>query len=311
MKSLIAIAVAVLTATTFSIPLIEPAEAKRLGGGRSFGGKAPYSSPYKRTTPAKPAAPSPAQQKNAGIRQSLGQRGGLMGMLGGLALGGMLGALFFGGAFEGINFFDILIFGLIAFVLYKLLASRRGARPATSAPGLPGGTQPAPDTGGPPDNVLQRGPHGTAGRNFDTDLLFRGERASSAGLRPAGFDENAFMQGAERAYRHLQEAWDRGDLEDLRGLTTEPVFRELSAQLSGRHGENRTDILEIGTDLLDIRESGDQWEAAVLFDVMLREVDDDNLFGAKPTRIREVWRFVRPASGDTPTWFLDGIQQVE
>jgi len=50
-----------------------------------------------------------------------------MGMLGGLALGGLLGSLFFCGAFENINFMDILVFGGIAFLLYKLFAARKGA----------------------------------------------------------------------------------------------------------------------------------------------------------------------------------------
>jgi hypothetical protein len=35
--------------------------------------------------------------------------------------------LFFGGAFENFNFIDILVFGGIAFLLYKLFAARAGA----------------------------------------------------------------------------------------------------------------------------------------------------------------------------------------
>ncbi|MEA3413467.1 MAG: Tim44-like domain-containing protein [Pseudomonadota bacterium] len=310
MKSLIAIAAALLTATTFSLSLVGDAEAKRLGGGRSFGGKAPYSSPYKRATPAKPAAPSPAQQKNAGVRQSLSQRGGLMGMLGGLALGGLLGAMFFGGAFEGLNFVDILIFAAIAFVLYKLFASRRRASP--SAAGLPGGAASSSIPAGSEGGAFRREAGARPFPGFNTDLLFKGNTGSAvSGTRPAGFDEMAFMQGAERAYRHLQEAWDQGDLEALRTLTTEPVFVELSAQISSRHGRNQTEILDLSSELLDVRDSGNQWEATVLFDVQMREVDEDNLLGTSPTRVREVWRFIRPATGEAPTWFLDGIQQVE
>jgi predicted lipid-binding transport protein (Tim44 family) len=65
------------------------------------------------------------------VTLSFSKRGGLMGLLGGLALGGLLGSLFFGGAFENFNFMDILIFGGIAYLLYKLFAAKAG-RPRTS-----------------------------------------------------------------------------------------------------------------------------------------------------------------------------------
>ena len=48
------------------------------------------------------------------------------GLLGGL-LSGLLAA-FFGGAFEGIRFMDILIMGLIAFVIFKLMRGMLGSK---------------------------------------------------------------------------------------------------------------------------------------------------------------------------------------
>ena len=101
---------------------IQDAEAKRFGGARSFGSKPSYSNPYRRSTtkPTRSASQQRASQQNQAARQSMSRRGGLMGMLGGLALGGLLGAMFFGGAFAGLNFMDILVFGGIAYLLYKL-----------------------------------------------------------------------------------------------------------------------------------------------------------------------------------------------
>jgi predicted lipid-binding transport protein (Tim44 family) len=32
---------------------------------------------------------------------------------------------------------------------------------------------------------------------------------------------------------------------------------------------------------------------------------------AKPGQVREVWHFTRSRSSRQPTWFLDGIQQLE
>jgi hypothetical protein len=57
-----------------TVVFMEHADARRLGGGRSFGGKSTFSSPYKRLTPShqtvRPVV-TPAQQKNAQLRQSL------------------------------------------------------------------------------------------------------------------------------------------------------------------------------------------------------------------------------------------------
>ena len=91
-----------LVAVVMTLGAVQDAEAKRLGGGKSFGSRPGYSQPYQRSTPPSAASPaagaatSRAAAQNATQRQALSNRGGLMGMLGGLALGGLLGALFFG-----------------------------------------------------------------------------------------------------------------------------------------------------------------------------------------------------------------------
>ena len=93
MKRLLSI-VALLMVSVIATPI---AEAKKMGGGKSFGKS------YK-------TAPAPQQQQqntnNIGKEQTANQgaKKGLMGgILGGLLAGGLLAA-FFGGAFEGICF---------------------------------------------------------------------------------------------------------------------------------------------------------------------------------------------------------------
>jgi hypothetical protein len=60
------------------------------------------------------------------------------------------------------------------------------------------------------------------------------------------------------------------------------------------------------TILLEVREIGVELQATVLFDVIMRE--DSN---AQPDQVREVWHFVKPKNSIQPTWYLDGIQQLE
>ncbi len=330
---------AFVAALVLSMAAVDTAEAKRMGGGKSFGGKNSFNQPAQNRQQSGPAnssgSQSASQAQNAGQRSALANRGGLMGMLGGLALGGILGALFFGGAFENINFMDVLIFGLIAFVLYKIFASRK--RAATSE------AQPATANYAPADmtddihapsrrdaSVPQAQDH-TQQRSsvpFETDLLFRNKTSAAAsteagvsafrpvlGNIPKEFDRAGFVEGATAAYRRLQQAWDQGDLADLRQFTTDKVFGELQDQIRARNGENRTELLKVECELLEVREVGADTEASVLFEVVMREIDADMVSHGSDADhvepVREIWHFTRPTRSSQPTWFLDGIQQIE
>lgn len=302
---------------------VSDAYAARMGGGRSFGGRPSFNMPYQRSpspanpgmnrpgAPAQQPAMSAAQQRNQGLRNTLAQRGGLSRFLGGLALGGLLGALFMGGGFEGINFLDILIFGGIAILLLKLFAARRqnAERAATSGAGYYG--EEAAGT----DSVYGRQTHDSAnyrgGAGFDTDILSRkagfSGGAGNAVPVPTDFDAPAFLSGAKAAYETMQKAWDEGDIAELRGLTTDKVFAELQEQILARGGaENVTDLLKVDVELLEVRDIGSDREVTVLFDVLMREERD-----ARPSQVREVWHFTRSRNSRQPTWFLDGIQQLE
>ena len=97
---------------------VDHADAKRLGGGKSFGS-------YSRSADS-PAATSrtnaatPQRQPSAGLSRFAGPFAGLL-------AGGLLASLFFGGAFDGIRFLDILLVALIAWFAFRLLRARRVA----------------------------------------------------------------------------------------------------------------------------------------------------------------------------------------
>ncbi len=300
---------------------IPDAEAKRFGGGGSFGGKSSFSSPFKRQTGSLAPTRSPSQQRataqNQTARQNLSKRGGLMGMLGGLAIGGLLGAMLFGGAFENINFMDILIFGGIAYLLYRVLAAKKAAltpQPAYQRTQQSSGNRrpldaPRSDAGASENNDAR----------FDSGDWFRGGAANAAAREsadvdadfdrpalPEGFDDQAFLAGAKVAYGALQRAWDTRDLAEIRGLTTDSMFGEIQERIKELDADNRTDVLKLEAELLDAREVGDTFEAVVLFDAVMREAADD-----KARQVREVWHFTKPKTSARPTWFLDGIQQME
>jgi predicted lipid-binding transport protein (Tim44 family) len=312
MRNPLRILFSALVGSILVIGSMPDAEARRLGGGGSFGGKSQFSSPYKRA--ATPAARSPQQQQavqhNQAAKQALTQRGGLMGMLGGLAIGGLLGALLFGGAFENLNFMDLLIFGGIAFMLYRLLAARRAANPQPAYARQAARTY---------DHEPRSATPTSSSGSFDTKAWFRGDQAKHAAgadevsepehhvpTIPAGFDEQAFIAGARIAYRDLQKAWDLGDREAIKSLTTPAMFDQLVARIEELDANNRTDVLKLETELLDAREVDGMLEAVVLFDAIMREDTKE-----KARQVREVWHFTKPIDAKQPKWYLDGIQQLE
>lgn len=318
-----------LLVATFSFGVaVEDAEAKRFGGGKSFGSKKMFSAPFNRSAPKKAqeapgkAAPAAGTAAAGGAAAAGAGKAGMMGMLGGLAMGGLLGALFFGGAFENINFLDILIFGLIAFVLFKLLAGRRRSMEPQPAGGVPmdeSGWQQQPQTA----NVQQRQAVNND-RGFDTDIMFKDKAATDAPKTtpegymapeyvqlPADFDKAAFIGGAQNAFTMLQKAWDDGEMAEIRGLTTDKVFGEIQDQYFDREGENRTEILEATAEIIDYSETDSDKQVAVLFNVNMREIDVASGADAEAQWVQEVWHFVQPKNSFAPTWFLDGLQQVE
>ena len=320
MKNYTGLLATLLIGFTLTLSGIPDAEAKRFGGARSFGGKSSYGSPYRRSTSSKPtrsASQQKAYNKNQTARQGMSRRGGLMGMLGGLALGGLLGSMFFGGAFENFNFMDILVFGGIAYLLFKLFARKASPR-RQSAYGSQQNNYSASDSQYKPQPFSTISQRNSAG--FDTDILFDKNKKQNfnsdthsnndadfeADVVPENFDEADFLSGATGAYRDLQKAWDKRDLSEIRGLTTDKVFAEIQDQLNSTTEMNQTDVLKVEAELLSIREIGSELEAVVLFDSIIRE--DSN---AQSEQVREVWHFIKSKNSIQPKWYLDGIQQLE
>ncbi len=258
------------------------ADARRMGGGGSFGSKPSYSKSYQ-----KPAAPTstPSQQAAPGA-SPMGGRGMFGGMLGGLLMGGLLGSLFFGGGFSGIGMMDILLIGGGLFLLMRFLRSR----------------QPAAQTAGGPSQThdMNRGA-------WDNLRTAQQHTSTSAPDYPAGFDAQEFLGGAKAAYTRLQSAWDARDMDDLRQFTSPEVFAEIKAQAEADPNPGKTEILLLEASLLEVKTVGNQTIATVLFDTMLRE----DSASAPAEQVREAWHFSRYETGGAKHWVVEGIQQLE
>ncbi len=296
--------VAALLALALLLAVADPAEAKRLGGGKSFGSKPSYSKTYdappQKSAPGKEQA-QPAQQNSAARDQQgnpapggPGSRfGGFGGMVGGLLMGGLLGSLLFGGAGGGFGLLELLLVVLGGVMLLRFLRSRQTAqaqRPAYAPAG------PAASSSGPGGwDALRSAPSG------------QGSAAEPASpVLPAGVDQAEFLAGAKALYSRLQASWDRRDLDDIRGFTSPEVFAEIARQAEEDPAPGSTEVLLVEARVLEADSHGSRTVITLLFDALLRE----DQAGALPAQVREVWRISRNESDPRPQWVLEGIQQL-
>jgi len=271
----------------FALSLMAPdADARRFGGGSSFG--------KQRMAPAAPksfsqqkAAPSPA----AANSQRGSARPGMMGMLGGLALGGLLGAMFFGGAFEGINMMDILVIGGLIFLALWFLR-----RKAQSSMAYAGHAQPYP---------------GAQPTGFESAAADHATDPQVTMLRPE-INEKHFLKAARDIFMRMQTAWDAKDMDDIRRFCTTDVAEDIAARMKA-DGRNQTEVTTLHASIADAWIESDLEWAAVHFNAMLTESEldaDGNTLEQSNSDMHETWIFRHDPGSDDPTWYLAGIQQM-
>lgn len=268
-------------------------QAKRFGGGRSFGSRKSYSSPSKSTGTS--GYTQKQQSGTTGTKNGVRRPG--MGLFGGLLAGTLLGSLFFGGGFMGPGLLDMLLIGGGIFLLMRFMRRRSTA----ATPGSRNIDEPV----GP-----REGADRYARAQAGWDHLSSGQRQAPPQPEvntPSGFDPDEFLRGAKMVYNRLQQAWDARDLGDIREFTTDEVYDEISRQAAADPGPSTTEILLVNARLLEAKEVEGKIVATVYYDVMLRE---DQTQG-QPSQVREVWHFSRPVDDTSAHWKLEGMQQLE
>src|SRR5690606_34446460 len=213
MQRFLSIALALCLGLTLSID----AHAKRMGGGKSFG-----SAPSHQSRQAAPAQQNQAQAPAArpGAPAASGASRWL-GPLAGIAAGGLLASMFMGDGFEGLQLMDMLIFGLIAFVIFKLIAARRRKALAT----LP--QQQHYATAGAPPVMNRETAAPASGTNIFGQPLAAGAAAPVINA-PAWFNEERFVEQARTHFMALQQHWDAAEMDKIAEFVTPELLAFLT-----------------------------------------------------------------------------------
>lgn len=287
MRSLLAMLATVLL---LNVAAIDNAEARRLGGGKSFG-KSFTTKPFQRKQT--PPAGNAAQQAGKSSK-----RGMLGGIFGGLLAGGLLAALFAGGAFEGIQFMDILIFALIAFIIFKIFRSMTRAKAAAQGHGNGAAYAGHGGFGQPSAPQQQPSPGfetgGFSGSSSGSDVPFN---------LPPGFDLDAFLNGARDHFRELQDAWNRGDMEKLREYFSPEMFAELSAERASLETDPQTEVMFVDVELGRADHNQSLAQISLRFSGRTRDAGE----GVEED-ITDVWHLERDLTQPNAPWMIVGIE---
>ncbi|MGI2080860.1 Tim44 domain-containing protein [Shewanella putrefaciens] len=286
----------IMLAMIFAVSLVTSpvVEAKKFGGSKSIGKN-------HQTAPAQPAATNTPTTAPAGAP---GKKGMMGGMLGGLLAGGLLAALFMGEGFENIQFMDILIIGLLAFVLFKIvrtvMASKAGAQPR---PAYAGAGQPNPNF--QRQQAEQTGFASNATNNANSGSNGFAQAASDVPFNlPAGFDLPGFLEGARSHYKTLQLAWNENDLSKIQEYVSIELFNELSNQRRELVGDQHTEVMFLDAELVRATHTANLAEVSVKFSGRYR----DTVEGVEED-IKEVWHLERNVAQANSPWLIVGIEQ--
>ncbi len=279
--------------------MAELADAKRLGGSKSFGSKPSFST----SAPKAPssgstssvnqtnrnttgAAGAGAATATAG-RSGFGMMGGLFGgLLAGTFLGSMLGGLPGGG-----GFLDIIIIGLLVYFGFRLFSSFSKKKDNNSQ-------QQQAQTH---NYSQQKSTLNNAWSNLKSEPTESTQTQEQSNENSYGIDPAEFLEGAKATYVRMQESWDKRDIEDIKIFTSSAVYDVVKQDSLNDPNPSSTVILNLSAQINAIEKDGDKDRISVYFIALLNE-------DGEQSNVTELWHFVR--DNKFSMWKVDGIQQV-
>ncbi|MBU0751761.1 MAG: 39S ribosomal protein L45 [Gammaproteobacteria bacterium] len=288
MKNILATLSVALIAFAGTAFVASDAEAKRLGGGSSFGMKRNVTPAPAQSAAAKPATPASANPAAAAKPAGMGKwLGPIAGLAAGLGIAALLSHFGLGEGMATFVMIALLVFAAV--VAFKLLFRKREQAAGMQYAGGGGNF----DSGRFEPAAANLGAGGTA-------------LAAATGSIPADFDVDGFLRQAKLNYIRLQAANDRGDMDDIRNFTSPEVFAEIQMQFEERGRANQeTDVQQLDATVLDVAEEGGRHVVSVRFSGRIREE------AAGPVEaLDEVWHLAKPVDG-SGGWVIAGIQQSQ
>ena len=214
---------------------------------------------------------------------------------------------------DGLAFFDILIFALIAgFLIFRLrsvLGRRTGHEQQRPTPYSPRDQHPEPRAS---DNVVALPERGrtledAAGGDLASEL-------TQIKIADPSFEESTFVQGAQMAFGMIVEAYAAGDTASLRPLLSDDLYDSFSEAIRSRIAEG--EVLEtsieriLSADIIEANLDGRTALVTVKFVsrqlIVTRDSDGAVVEGdpEQTQEITDIWTFARNTRATDPNWML-------
>ena len=283
-------------------------EAKKFGGGKSFG----------KIFQTKPSPAKKAPAKNEGSQQQKSaSKGGLgKGLLGGLLAGGLIAALL-GGAFEGIQIMDIILLAVVAFVLVRLFKVMMQSKASAMQPQAAYAGQQfkqATSSDSANTNIFGQTVNGNSssftGASSQQDASFEEEKSLGFGEAesvpfnlPEGFDINNFLSGAREHYRIIQQAWNEAQLDKIKEYVSEELFAQLKLDRAELSEHQHTEVMFVDAELVRADQAFGIAELSIKFSGRYRDqvenIEED---------ITDIWHLQRDTREESAPWIIVGIE---
>ena len=304
---ILAISTVVLVSLSFD------AEARRMGGGRSFGRQSPNimqqrqaATPPAATTAPRAAATPPAAGARSGAAATNTARTGMSRFLGpiagiaaGLGIAALLSAMGLSGAFlEMLS--SLILIGLLVFGVMFIVRRLRGgaARPATH-----GASPMQRQSTSTPDWQRPLTPSASGAATAQPAVQAEpAQPVDESWFIPENFDTPGFLDNAKGQFVKIQSVWDSGDVEQLREYLTDDLIAEIKPELQARAEGAKTEVVLLNAELMGIETVSGGHLASIRYSGMLRESADAEAF-----RFEEVWNLYK---AENEGWLLAGIQQI-
>ncbi|XID74151.1 Tim44 domain-containing protein [Alkanindiges sp. WGS2144] len=324
-----------LTALMMTTLVISPlAEAKRMGGGKSYGmSRSSNSSPSRNYN--RPATPPPNQQPATAPQRSGPGVGGMVAAgAAGAAAGYMLGhsnearaqqdptatndptiATEQGTAASAqqeqkSNFGWLWILALAAaafFIFRRFSAKKATANGNPFAPSSGANRQSLSSSGPFARNNMPAASHpGTSdntnifGQTVGASSAVGGAYSSSGNALPDGTEPAAFLRQARAKFLHLQSMNSSSNIEEVRRYFTADMYTAIREEILSN--DDLAEFPQLNAQVVDSGNENGQYFASVEFSGTVSES-----VNAQAVPFSEIWHFVKPQNGSE--WLVAGIQQ--
>lgn len=217
----------------------------------------------------------------------------------------------------GFEYFDIILFAMIAaFLVYRLgsvLGKRTGHERQGREPfGRLGGKEAGAEGGN--DNVVTIPQRGAPQHEEEPDTPL-GAALTQIKLADSSFTRKDFLEGARAAFEMVITAFALGDMKTLRSLLSQDVYDNFAEAIRTREHANQTrETTLVGIDVAEIVEAKleDKRNAYVTVKYVSQQVnatrdEAHNVVEGDPNaieKVTDVWTFHRDARSSNPNWQL-------